>query len=703
MHTLPLFLGLTLALSLPSPAAAGVHFVDDSATGGADGTSWADAFPLLQDALAVAAAGDEIWVAEGLYRPDQGALQLAGDRAASFQLQSGVRVHGGFAGSEGSLAERSGSAAATVLSGDLAGDDGPDFQNYGDNSYHVVTGSGTDATAWLDGFTVRGGNAPPSEGGFGGGMVNLNGSPTVLGCIFRDNRVQDFDDDGGRGAGVHNEGGSPLFEGCTFENNVVFGSAAAYGGAMANWDGSAVTVRDSDFRANRTENAGGLNGANGGAVACRDAEATFEGCVFEGNVATGTIRGNGGALWSQGSTVRVVRSRFVANDALGDFGTALGGAALFFGGEARFSHAVFLGNFAEAPSGSDGGAVYLGQQNVTSFDHCLFSGNLAKDAGNGSSGGGICYQSKELSLSYCTLAGNVADGTTPVSLVGGGGIQSSGNTPPVIVGSVLWGNVHGLAPGQAAQIDGIPPQIDFSCVEGWTGTFGGNGNFGQDPLFIDADGPDGIAGTPDDDLRLAPGSPCVDAGNGAAVPADAFDLDGDGDLAEVTPRDLDLLLRFVDDPATPDAVPGMAPAVDLGPYETHGAGSFYGDLASLSGSAGGTQQWAVDVGPGFAGQLYLVLGSLGGTQPGIPLAPGVVLPLVSDAYFALTLANPNLPPLQNSLGELDGAGRAFPAFLLPVGSAALAGLVAHHAVVTLDPAAPAVSSATNPVALDFTP
>ena len=38
-------------------------------------------------------------------------------------------------------------------------DDGPDVTNIEDNSHHVVKGSGTDATAVLDGCTITAGNA----------------------------------------------------------------------------------------------------------------------------------------------------------------------------------------------------------------------------------------------------------------------------------------------------------------------------------------------------------------------------------------------------------------------------------------------------------------------------------------------------------------------------------------------------------------
>jgi hypothetical protein len=77
-------------------------------------------------------------------------------------------------------------------------------------------------------------------------------------------------------------------------------------------------------------------------------------------------------------------------------------------------------------------------------------------------------------------------------------------------------------------------------VQGWTG--GGVGNIDADPQFV---GPD--------DYRLRALSPARDAGNNAAVPADAFDVDRDGDLTEPTP---DLAGR-----------PRIVGTVDMGPYE----------------------------------------------------------------------------------------------------------------------------------------
>ncbi len=79
-------------------ASAQVVYVDSGAGGGEDGSSWADAYKYLQDALASASSGDEVRVAQGLYRPDDGAGIVEGDREASFALKNGVAVKGGYAG-----------------------------------------------------------------------------------------------------------------------------------------------------------------------------------------------------------------------------------------------------------------------------------------------------------------------------------------------------------------------------------------------------------------------------------------------------------------------------------------------------------------------------------------------------------------------------------------------------------------------------
>jgi hypothetical protein len=122
-----------------------------------------------------------------------------------------------------------------------------------------------------------------------------------------------------------------------------------------------------------------------------------------------------------------------------------------------------------------------------------------------------------------------------------------------------------------------------------------------------------------------------------------------------------------------------------------------GSALELSNSAGGTQQLQLGACPSHAGDFYLLVGSVSGTEPSIPLGP-VNVPLVADTYLLYTVANPNSALLPGSLGVFDQWGRAVTSFVLPANtSAALTGLTAHHAYVVLDSTTFAVELASNPV------
>lgn len=133
-HLLPIFilLGLNAITAHAQPI-----YVNDDAGGANTGATWEDAFTSLQDALAAAAAGDEIWVAEGICLP----AALGGSRSSSFVLDKNLKLYGGFAGTENSLEDREDPVDfPTILSGDLNGDDVEnDFQaNRGDNAWTVL-------------------------------------------------------------------------------------------------------------------------------------------------------------------------------------------------------------------------------------------------------------------------------------------------------------------------------------------------------------------------------------------------------------------------------------------------------------------------------------------------------------------------------------------------------------------------------------
>ncbi|MGE5463637.1 MAG: hypothetical protein ACM3PS_09790, partial [Syntrophothermus sp.] len=134
-------------------------YVNANAAGMNNGTSWTNAYTGLQSALTAAISGDEIWVAAGTYTPGTA-------KSATFQLKSGVALYGGFTGNETTIDQRDPKDNVTILSGEIGAP-----SNMGDNIYHVVTASGTNETAVLDGFTITAGNASGDILMFHGGGI----------------------------------------------------------------------------------------------------------------------------------------------------------------------------------------------------------------------------------------------------------------------------------------------------------------------------------------------------------------------------------------------------------------------------------------------------------------------------------------------------------------------------------------------------
>ncbi len=199
--------------------------------------------------------------------------------------------------------------------------------------------------------------------------------------------------------------------------------------------------------------------------------------------------------------------------------------------------------------------------------NCVFNGNDVSQSNYtqsgyvGGSGGGLAARFSWPEVTNCTFVNNHADDF-------GGGIYTNSGGLATVVNSIFWNNSDGSGWPENGQLNG-PAAVSYSFIQ-YLDTLAGNHNLTGVPRFIDADGADGVAGTADDDLRLAANSVCVDAGNNAAVLDDILDLDGDHSQAEPWPFDLDQQGRFFDVPAAPDTGTGSAPIVDLGAFESDG-------------------------------------------------------------------------------------------------------------------------------------
>jgi parallel beta-helix repeat protein len=405
-----------MALAVDSAHGKTIH-VKVGGTG--NGSSWATAYGSLQDALDDAEPNDNIWVAEGTYKPTK-LFDPYDLRSATFQMKNNVEIYGGFpATAEPSLDDRDPNTCETVLSGDLSGNDVEPAEPKdlsgdpcrAENSWHVLLG----ARGTLDGFSITGGNA---NGGWeyecGGGYY---GSGNIVNCTFSSNY-------GSRGGAIY--GNNSTIDNCIFKEN-----AASIGGGIAlfgntptitncsftnNWayiGGSAVQGYNSDYTINdcRFED-------NSGATIYNDiGEPTVDNCIFRGN--------NGTAIHNEDARPSILNCMFINND-----------------GRGICNYSVWC------------------EPKIT---NCIFTGN----------GGGIHNQLSGGTVTNCTFSGNKA-------LSYGGGLyyeMAPFGPYPKTTNCIFWGNTAPSGP----QIYAVgPAQVTYSNIQGG---YPGIDNIDNDPCF----------------------------------------------------------------------------------------------------------------------------------------------------------------------------------------------------------------------------
>jgi len=518
----------TILLSIAfgsAPVGPAVWYVDDDANGANDGTSWMDAFSELQSALAVAQAGDEIRLAQGIYRPDYDVNtgQHTADRLASFRLVNGVAVSGGYAGlGEPDPDQRDTVQYPTVLSGDLNGDDQPEFVNYDENVHHVVEAQDVDhPNSLLDGVTITGGNANSDSCCFywrGAGFYLVRSPLTINDCVITANVSENSIAQGG-GMYIVTDSNALLTQ-CRF-----FGNQASDGGAVY-INNSNPTFIDCHFEGNSAAAGGGITSFVSGPLLID--------CTFLGH----DVPVYGGGMRSVGGSPVLINCLFQENSA-----SQGGGGAKWYQSNVQLQRCRFIGN--ASPLGAGLEVATINGPSSASIFNCQFTDNIGSAILNHTAVTSFPATSE---LVNCTLLSN-----------SGGGVSNFGSSLAAVSNSILWNN------GGGSESDQINPStgsitVNYSCIQGWTGALGGRGNIASYPEFVDP-----VQG----DFHLHSDSPCIDAGDNTALPADDFDVDGDGNTTEPNPFDFDANPRRVNDPCTDDTAnpAGISLPVDMGAYE----------------------------------------------------------------------------------------------------------------------------------------
>ena len=431
------------------------------------------------------AACNEIWVAEGVYRP----TPLTTDRSATFTLKYGVALYGGFNGTETQRSQRSPAVNLTVLSGDIDNNDSQapvitdlaTVSGNATNSYQVLNGADG---ATLDGFTITAGYADGESGtgdNSGGGMYNMYACPLLENLVFSGNYATDggalymyanyepyspaltnvsFQNNSAKsyGGGMYLTNqftGTPALTNVTFQDN----SAKMGGGGLYNSSSNAALVNVS-FTGNQSDYGGGIynnsadptmtdvtfsgNQANGygGGLYNQFGDLVMTRVIFDGNSAVGA--GYGGGMHNYHSNVTMVNVTFNENTAV------YGGGMTNYYSTPTLTSVPFTGNTAS----QDGGGLYDQDSNPI-FTTALFSGNTA-----GNNGGGIFDSASSPALTDVIFNGNSAQNS-------GGGMFTNGGSP--VLAKVTFKDNTAVKEGGGMAVHSAPTGATLTNV-----TFSGN-------------------------------------------------------------------------------------------------------------------------------------------------------------------------------------------------------------------------------------
>lgn len=221
------------------------YYVTKDASTTGSGTSWTDAMT-LKNALKAARSGDEIWV-KGYSKADKNSSYVV-PSTDGYTLKQGVKLYGGFAGTEASPDQRTvidkkayRMTYRTVITGDILRDDAatasdlifPGNSSRSDNAKHVLTlqAGGT----VIDGVTIARGHADGEHGG--GILVTGSGSYEIRRCFFIENYAMQ-----GGALYVESSETNGLIDRCGFFNNAAGNRTVAENQGGAVWLAGAGTI-----------------------------------------------------------------------------------------------------------------------------------------------------------------------------------------------------------------------------------------------------------------------------------------------------------------------------------------------------------------------------------------------------------------------------------------------------------------------------
>ncbi len=394
-----------------------IKYVKFGGTG--NGTSWANASGDLQAMIDISVENDSIWVAKGTYKPTKAPWptttdgEPATERDNAFVMKVGVKVFGGFAGTESSFGERNMILNETILSGDLNNDDLASDGDY----YHIVVSSIGSDDAELNGFIL--------QHGFANGTKTMGTTSSTTATSLSQ----------GNGGAICTRGTntSILFKNLIIRDNY----AEAYGGAVyqrTGGTGKEFRWENVQFINNQAKNNAG--GAMYTYPSINTPQLLLVNCIFDGNQANSS----GGAIYHYGavSSGFTVINSVVKNNKVGSSGAGFYITQSSSTNQAIVTNTTFDSNISSSTN-SYGGHLYV-NRNLLVTDSKFYNGSNSQ--------GGAIYANSTATIAAdnCHFEGNSSTSSSTTTTSGGGGaiyLGSNTTKPGAIKNSNFVNNSAG--------------------------------------------------------------------------------------------------------------------------------------------------------------------------------------------------------------------------------------------------------------------
>ena len=326
---------------------SGIIYVKQSAFGNDDGTSWYNAYASLESALDAASEGCEIWIAAGTYKPTNNHGTGGTERFNHFRLINGVKIYGGFIGTETNINQRNWQTNPTILSGNLPGG----------KTFNLMYASNLiDETTIIDGLRFQEANANGSNAQTrSGSLLYCLGSPTVRNCRFNGG-LSALD-----GGNIYLNNSSSEFYNCEFTS----GSSDGQGGSIAIVNSQGNIFNKCTFYDNYSYPSGGAV-----AILSSTEQPKFISCAFIENNANDD--GSGGAM-----IINPSASALIINSYFSDNYCAREGGALAVFGNADLINNTFYYNSCNSISLAKGGNIYLHDNATALMQNTVVVGGYA--------------------------------------------------------------------------------------------------------------------------------------------------------------------------------------------------------------------------------------------------------------------------------------------------------------------------------------